>query len=67
MVIGSIDGTVTHVLDELDADGIPIEVEISRSCDVNNLLDVDCIASNDKNGNVSTIVVRTSTNGKMHN
>lgn len=67
VVIGSIDGTVTHVLDELDADGIPIEVEISRSCDVNNLLDVDCIASNDKNGNVSTIVVRTSTNGKMHN
>jgi hypothetical protein len=66
VIIGSIDGVITHELDELDADGNPIEVEISRSCvDVGSDLDVDCIVSNVKNGNATTIVFRTETNGRV--
>ena len=59
VVVGSIDGTVTHVLDNGQS------MEISLSCSATVL--TNCIVSNVKNGNVSTIVFKTPTNGRVHN
>jgi hypothetical protein len=66
VIVGSIDGVITHTLDEVDENGDLIEVEISEDCvDVGDTFDVDCIVSNTKNGNATTIEFRTETNGKV--
>jgi hypothetical protein len=57
VIVGSIDGVITHTLD----DGT--DVPISASC--TGETDVDCIVSNDRTGNVTTIEFRTETNGKV--
>jgi hypothetical protein len=64
VIIGSIDGVITHTLDEVDENGDPIEVEISGSC-VGDPAGFDCIVSNVKNGNATTIMFQTETNGKV--
>jgi hypothetical protein len=66
VVVGSFDGVIEHELDELDAQGNPIVVEISESCvDVGDVFDVDCIESAVKNGNSNEIIFRTPMNGRI--
>jgi hypothetical protein len=57
-IIGSIGGVITHTLD----DGSEVSFSGSCSTDADGL---DCIVSNTKNGNETTIVFRTATNGKV--
>jgi len=58
VITGSISGVITHELDNGD-----IEL-ISASCSAT--LVTNCIESNVKNGNVTTITFRTPTNGRVH-
>jgi hypothetical protein len=57
-ITGSISGVITHTLDNGQ------EVSFSGSC-TGDPDGVDCIVSNTKNGNQSTIVFRTLTNGRV--
>lgn len=58
IIIGSIDGVITHTLDDNS------EVQFSGLC-ATDPDGVDCILSNTKVGNVTTIIFRTATNGKV--
>jgi len=55
---GSISGVITHTVDNGD------EFSFSGSC-TGDSDGVDCIVSNTKNGNATTIIFRTETNGKI--
>jgi len=57
-IVGSISGVITHTLDNDQ------EVSFSGSC-AGDSDGVDCIVSNVKNGNTTTIVFRTLANGKV--
>jgi len=57
-IVGSISGVITHTLDNGQ------EVSFSGSC-AGDSDGVDCIFSNVKNGNTTTIVFRTLANGKV--
>ena len=60
VIIGAFDGDITHELDNGDIHGR------SRSRAAQTLI-TDCIESpNVKNGNVTTIVFRTPTNGRVY-
>jgi hypothetical protein len=58
IITGSISGVITHTLDNGQ------EVSFSGSC-TGDSDGVDCIVSNTKNGNQSTIIFRTAANGKV--
>ena len=58
VIVGSISGVITHTLDNGQ------DFSFSGSCD-GDVDGVDCIVSNVKNGNSTTIIFRTETNGKV--
>ena len=57
-ILGSISGVITHTLDNGD------EVSFSGPC-LGDSDGVDCIVSNIKNGNSTTIIFRTLANGRV--